>query len=144
MAPPFYLDENVTEDLAAALAVVGFDAATTRQVGRKGVTDPEQLLYARRTGRVLITHNGIHYRMLHETLLLWGREWGVGHRVRHAGILVVDQRTVEPRAPGVVRMVAIVQAMVRQGSPEDRLFAGTRRDGFGEVGEAGFQVIARP
>ena len=36
----FYVDEDVTEDLGAALIELGHDALTTKDAGNKGLSDP--------------------------------------------------------------------------------------------------------
>ncbi len=41
-----YLDENVPEAVSTALRLRGYDVLTVKDVGRKGLSDPEQLKYA--------------------------------------------------------------------------------------------------
>lgn len=101
MTPPFYLDENVAEGLTGALARLGVEAVTTAHVGRKSASDAQQLLYARETGRALITHNNNDFLLMHETLILWSRAWNVPNPMLHAGILVIDQGAVKRGEPGV-------------------------------------------
>lgn len=51
----FYLDQHVPTAVAEALRRRGVDVQTTQEVGRCGLSDPEQLRMAQAEGRVLIT-----------------------------------------------------------------------------------------
>ncbi len=53
----FYLDENVAFAVARMLRVAGIDTLTVSYAGMRGKTDPEQLAYATRLGRVLVTRD---------------------------------------------------------------------------------------
>lgn len=53
----FHLDEQVDSDIARALRQYGIDVTTTIEAGLRSATDDEQLDYARREGRVLVTHD---------------------------------------------------------------------------------------
>ena len=53
----YYLDEHVDETLVPLLADLGHDVLSTRQTGNKGLTDPRQLQFARRHGRVMVMFN---------------------------------------------------------------------------------------
>lgn len=126
-APRFSLDENVSERVLPALHRFGLDVVTTTQLGLKGATDPRQLLVATQLGRVLVTHNGADFRMLHETLGRWAEAWDVGHLVRHAGILIIVQ---ESRMQATT-MAAIVDRLAREDEAiTNRLFAWNRRQGL--------------
>lgn len=52
-----YLDEDVPVQIAPPLRAAGFDVLTTRDAGRLKSEDPDQLEFAGREGRVLITRN---------------------------------------------------------------------------------------
>ena len=52
-----FLDEDVWTGLAAALREAGYDAVSVNQVGRKGLSDEDQMAFAVAEGRVIITHN---------------------------------------------------------------------------------------
>jgi hypothetical protein len=56
-----YLDEDVDVLLVALLAARGFQAISTKQQGRLGKTDREQLEYAVEHGLALLTHNRGHF-----------------------------------------------------------------------------------
>jgi Domain of unknown function (DUF5615) len=75
----FYLDENVNVILAARLRADGFDVLTTVEAGRLGSDDDDQLLFATREGRVLVTHNLRDFRRI-------AIEWARAGRA-HAGLM---------------------------------------------------------
>lgn len=52
-----YLDEDVWLGLAEALRDYGFDVVHAYEVDRGGLSDPEQLAYAARERRAILTHN---------------------------------------------------------------------------------------
>lgn len=72
-----YLDEDVDVLVAALLKGYGFEAVTTREAGRLGSEDEEQLAHAVRKGMAVLTHNRVHFE-------------GPGGRLRRGG----------PGAPG--------------------------------------------
>jgi len=75
-----YLDEDMSEILAGQLQKAGWDVLCVSKADRRGVADGEQLAFATRAGRVLITRNIEDFLDLHETCL---RE-----RTAHAGIII--------------------------------------------------------
>lgn len=135
MTDRFYLDENMAEGLGVALRNVGFDAVTTAEVGRKGATDPRQLLFATETARVLITHNNADFRMLHEALTLWAERWLALDRLRHRGILIIEQGAPRRGGLSVPTMVAIVRSLPLAESLDNRIFAWNDRLGLHESGD---------
>ena len=76
----FYLDENLPPAIAEALRRRGLDAVSAHEIGRTGISDPEQLAFAASEGRCLVTCNLRHFVEL-------GRE-AVRHRRPHAGIIL--------------------------------------------------------
>jgi Domain of unknown function (DUF5615) len=78
-----YLDEDVHKQVAAALRLRSFDAISTHEVGRRGHSDAEQLVYATNAGRTLFTFNTSDYLHLH-------RDWLQARR-EHAGIVISDR-----------------------------------------------------
>ena len=75
----FHLDESVASAIANGLGHRGIDVTTSRSAGLIGASDQEQLDYARRTSRVLVTHDDDFLR-LHAA----GAE--------HAGIIYAHQK----------------------------------------------------
>ena len=53
----FHLDEHVDPAIAGALRNRNIDVSTTHEAGLSSVTDEEQLAFALRDGRVLVTHD---------------------------------------------------------------------------------------
>ena len=51
------LDEDVWAGLAMALRDRGIDAISVHELGRTGLSDQEQLVFAVQEGRALLTHN---------------------------------------------------------------------------------------
>jgi len=60
-----YLDEDVPEAVAVGLRVRGYDVITTKQAGKKGLTDIGQVKYAASQNRILLTHNIADFTKLH-------------------------------------------------------------------------------
>lgn len=80
----FYLDEDLTPKIAEALRKKGIDAVSAHETGNIHLSDPEQLAYAGREGRCLVTRNARHFVLL-------ARE-AIQHQAPHAGILVLSPR----------------------------------------------------
>jgi len=59
----FHLDEHVDPDIARALRQHGIDVSTTVEVGLRTASDPAQLAYVQREGRVLVTHDADFLRL---------------------------------------------------------------------------------
>ena len=89
----FYLDEPVADPQARSLRRRGHDVLTTTEADNKGTSDVQQLLYATRTDRILITHDRRDYPLLHEAWHELARAWGVMVPVLHPGILILPPIT---------------------------------------------------
>lgn len=68
MALRFFFDECTDEDVARALQALGLDVVTASGLGRKGLSDPEQLDYARQEGRVIYTTDDDFLRLAADCL----------------------------------------------------------------------------
>lgn len=80
-----YLDEDASERAVAHnLRVRGVDVTTTREEGRRGIPDPEQLEYAAQQGRVICTCNIGDFAQLHAEYMVQGKD--------HAGIILIHQQ----------------------------------------------------
>ena len=79
----FYLNENIPTVLADALKRRGYDAITTQSSGKRQSSDIDQILFANRQNRVVLTFNAADFVKLHIEL----------HRknIDHSGIIVSDQ-----------------------------------------------------
>ncbi len=78
-----YLDEDVHEDIAMALRLRGYDIKTTREAGNKGLSDIEQLIYATKKDRVIISFNIADFNRLHSEFIKKG--------IEHSGIILSKQ-----------------------------------------------------
>lgn len=74
----FHLDENCHRAVAEGLRRRGIDVTTTAEAGLMRATDEEQMAYAVRENRVLLTHDR-HFLQLHSS----------GHT--HTGIAYCDK-----------------------------------------------------
>jgi hypothetical protein len=92
-----YLDDDSASTLLVRLLRKdGHDVAIPADVGMDGKKDPAHLLFAVRTGKVLLTHNHDDFQLLHELVLGTG-----GH---YPGILTVcrdndPKRDLKPKVP---------------------------------------------
>lgn len=77
-----YIDEDLTDRLAIALRSRGFDAISVHEVNMRGKADKEQLEYAAKHGRVILTRNVKHFVNLQKEYYKEG--------LSHNGILVTN------------------------------------------------------
>jgi predicted nuclease of predicted toxin-antitoxin system len=78
-----YLDEDVSVLLAKLLRARGFEVITTRDAKMLGASDKEQLEYAIRKEKVLLTHNRLHFEKFHKEYLRENKE--------HYGIIIASR-----------------------------------------------------
>ena len=86
MSLRLFLDEDVHLPLAAALRKRGYDAVHTGEKGRLGMSDKDQLDFAAKEDRCLVTFNVGDFVQLHNRWLDAGHE--------HAGVVVSRQLPV--------------------------------------------------
>jgi predicted nuclease of predicted toxin-antitoxin system len=60
----FYLDEDLAPQIAARLRTKGVDAVSALEAGNTQLRDRDQLRYAAREGRCLVTRNVRHFVVL--------------------------------------------------------------------------------
>jgi Domain of unknown function (DUF5615) len=125
----FYLDESLTEQLVTLLIALGHDAVSTNALGRKGIRDHQQLLFAANEQRILITFNIADFVLLHEAWRDWSAAWGTSPDVaRHAGILAIQQ---DKRGLSAQQLATVVHDLVeREESLANRLFVWQRATGW--------------
>jgi hypothetical protein len=82
----FYTDEDVYRAVATQLQARGGDAVSAVESGQMGRSDQEQIEYATREGRVLVTFNVGDFARLHHEWLAADKE--------HAGLAVSAQRPI--------------------------------------------------
>jgi uncharacterized protein with PIN domain len=76
-----YLDEDLSPRVAELLRQRGFDAVSAHEAGHAGDRDPEQLRFATREGRCLVTRNVADFVEIVRDL--------VNRQESHAGIILV-------------------------------------------------------
>lgn len=77
-----YLDEDVDPLLARVLRDRGEDCLSTQEAGNRGLSDAEQLAYAAKQGRAILTFNTRDFVLLAQGYVASGRP--------HKGIIVSD------------------------------------------------------
>lgn len=77
-----YIDEDLSDRVAVALRSRGFDAISAHEVDMRGKTDKEQLDYAIKHNRIILTRNIKHFVNLQREYYKEG--------LSHNGILVTD------------------------------------------------------
>jgi hypothetical protein len=79
----FYLDEHLSPKIAELARGLGVDVLTTQEAGTLGLPDPEQLRYAAREGRCIVTRDhGDFIRFTYEFM---------AEGADHAGVLLVPR-----------------------------------------------------
>jgi hypothetical protein len=83
----FYFDHNVSGETAVYLRLLGHDVVTARTAHRERAPDYQQLLLATEQDRILVTHNGGDFILLHGAWRLWSAAWNVTSQ--HSGIVLI-------------------------------------------------------
>lgn len=117
----FYVDEDLSNDLANGLGRAGIDAVHSREAGHTGASDAMQLMIAARLGRVLLTANAGHFRMLHQAWLIWSGASGVRGLGPHSGVVVVPNEK-EITQTGLLDLVRVFERGIGAGDVRNRLF----------------------
>jgi hypothetical protein len=81
-----YLDEHIQLGLGEALRARGVDILTTREAGKIGVDDIDQLVFATENNRSLLSYDKRHFAKIHYDWMVFKKS--------HAGIILSDQLTV--------------------------------------------------
>jgi predicted nuclease of predicted toxin-antitoxin system len=93
-----YLDENVPESIAMALRLRGYDVITVKEVGRKGLSDIEQLEYASSENRLIFTFNVADFHKIHSEFIKTGRH--------HNGIILSKQLPVRRTVKALLKLLS--------------------------------------
>lgn len=80
----FYLDEDLSPRIAEGLRKRGIDALSAHDVGNVQLSDRDQLAFAGREGRCLVTRNARHFVVLSQE--------AIAHQEPHAGIILCPPR----------------------------------------------------
>lgn len=75
-----YLDEDVDVLIAQLMRARGFVVVTTQEVGQLGNNDAEQLAYAFRQHKTLLTYNRVDFEALAQTYFAAGQPRGADAR----------------------------------------------------------------
>jgi hypothetical protein len=104
-----YLDEDVDVLVAELLRARGFVVVTTREAGRLGTSDDEQLSYAISECKALLTHNRTDFERLATASFAVGR--------KHYGIIIATRHD----AHELVRRLLIVLNRASSDEMEDQV-----------------------
>jgi predicted nuclease of predicted toxin-antitoxin system len=105
------LDEDVHSKLSIILKKRGFDVVHVQEVDAKGKTDPEQLAYAGKQKRCLMSFNTKDFVLLHNQYAKEGKE--------HWGIIVSKQL---PLGETLRRLLSLLQSHSRASMKNRILF----------------------
>ncbi len=109
MPPRYYLDEDVSHRIAPLVRAAGYDVLTTRDAGRNGTPDEEQLRFATVEGRCLVTRNTPDFTGIAQR---W-RENGV----EHAGLLFVPRSLQNHDLAGIAAAIVAHANLHADGVP---------------------------
>jgi predicted nuclease of predicted toxin-antitoxin system len=92
------IDEDVRPLLAETLRQRGFDAMHVDELKRSGLSDPEQLTFAVKQRRAILTHNVRHYVLLdHEYRAKGQTHLGTLRSGALSGIIAADDELPQPK-----------------------------------------------
>ncbi|HEY3568744.1 MAG TPA: DUF5615 family PIN-like protein [Thermoanaerobaculia bacterium] len=97
-----YLDEDVDVLVAELVRARGFSVTTTREAGQLGNNDAEQLAFAARERKALVTHNRSHFESLARAYMAEGRP--------HSGIILATRHPAPELARRLLRILNNVTA----------------------------------
>ena len=106
-----YLDTDVSKKLARALRQNGFDAVSAWDVSNAHLDDRDQMEYAIREHRTVLTHNSQHFVPLMNEYWREGRE--------HYGVIVSQQLPLGELLRRVLKMLNTVDAEQMKNSYRD-------------------------
>jgi predicted nuclease of predicted toxin-antitoxin system len=107
----FFIDEDVHEELAAALRRQGINAVNAHECGRKGEEDAEQLAFAVSQQRTLMTFNVTDFETLADEYFWQGKP--------HFGIIVSPQRSLRET---LRRLLAVTTKFTRESLANQLLY----------------------
>jgi hypothetical protein len=109
-----HLDEDIDRRLVPPLRSDGYDILTVEAAGQQ-LSDLEQLRFATAQGRLLVSHNQVHFRRLHRQLMAEGQE--------HAGIVLLPQTV--PLSRLIARARLLMEWVATFPDVRSRLFRWT-------------------
>lgn len=107
----FYLDENLSDRIAALGREQGLDVVSSHEAGHKhdGRDDGLQLLVAAEDGRCLVTQNGPDFKRLTDEFPESG--------LAHAGVLVVPHSLTGNEFALIVERLVVWHRRYPEGTP---------------------------
>lgn len=97
-----YLDEDVHAFIADALRLRGYEAIITRDHGRLGANDTDQLTFIQRHGYALLTYNVNDFPHLHFQWLAVGKH--------HPGIIIASRENPSQNIRALLNLLSLVSA----------------------------------
>jgi predicted nuclease of predicted toxin-antitoxin system len=107
-----WLDECIDSRLVQVLRRRGYDVLAAGEEGTGGLEDVQQLAHATSLGRLLVSHNQVHFRRLHQAFQQQGRP--------HGGIILLPQ--VLPFARLEARVLLLLDWVAPFRDHQSRLF----------------------
>lgn len=124
-----YLDENVAVRTIRLMAVYGHDAVWSRSVKPSGTSDHHHVATATLDNRVIVTHNGKHFLLLHRAWHEWFDTFGNPPLASHAGMIFVPQPPIIS-TDVAVELIAELLDDPRAGTLANRFLSWTTRSGW--------------
>lgn len=97
-----YLDEDIDVLVAELVRARGFSVTTTLEAGQLGNTDAEQMAFAARERKAVVTHNRKHFESLARAYLADGRP--------HSGVILATRHPSAEIARRLLRILNNVTA----------------------------------
>ncbi len=105
----YYGDEDVPVLVARIARDLGVDIVHTEELGRKGASDEEQLLFAAQDGRILLTRNCKDFRIFSTTF--------ADRDLPHLGVLGISPRLAETSPTTIARALLRYDSERPDGMP---------------------------
>lgn len=105
----FFLDEDLSDEVARIARNLGLDVCSVHEVGRRGLDDDEQFIYAAENGMIMVTRNRNDYLILNEEFRRAQRP--------SCGLLIVPTRLPGDRPARVAHALAC-WAEQKRSTPE--------------------------
>ena len=103
----FFLDENLSDEVARIARAQGLDVLSSHACGRDGFSDDEQLRLAAQDGRCMVTRDLTDFLRL--TMRCFENQWP------YAGVLIVPRSLPDRDFAGLVRALAAYARTHPQG-----------------------------
>lgn len=95
--PKLYLDEDITDLLARVLRTIGYDVVSAHEVNMNRRTDEEQIFYAIKNKRAILTCNISHFTNLARKCYQ--------DNISHYGVIVTPQLNFKEMLKRVINLL---------------------------------------